>query len=226
MHRIIVVGGGAGGLELATRLGDRFGKRGRNGQARAAVTLVDRNPTHVWKPLLHAVAAGSMAPHAHELAYAAQAFWHGFEFQEGELVGLDRIAKRVKLAPLMGDDGVELLPQREIEYDTLVIAIGSTTHYFGVAGAEEHSFALDSVWQAERLRKRLIAACMRAEHDDEVIGSWPAVSTPDEPRIRVAIVGAGATGIDLSSELRNTAQVLSAYGLHKLDPASDIGIVQ
>ena len=59
MHRIIIVGGGAGGLELATRLGDRYGARG-NRSARALVTLVDRNPTHIWKPLLHEVAAGSM----------------------------------------------------------------------------------------------------------------------------------------------------------------------
>ena len=225
MHRFIIVGGGAGGLELATRLGDRYGKHRRNRQSRAIVTLVDRHSTHVWKPLLHEVAAGSMDPATQELAYAAQAFWHNFEFQQGELVGLDRFAKRITLAPLLDDDGVELLPKRELEYDTLVIAIGSTTHFFGVQGAQEHSFPLDSVWEAERFRKRLIAACMRAEHEEEVLGSGPVASTPGEPRIQVAIVGAGATGVELSAELRNTAQVLSAYGLHKLDPTRDIGIV-
>ena len=86
MHRIIIVGGGAGGLELATRLGDRYGARG-NRSARALVTLVDRNPTHIWKPLLHEVAAGSMDPFTQELEYAAQARWHGFEFQQGGLTG-------------------------------------------------------------------------------------------------------------------------------------------
>jgi NADH dehydrogenase len=54
-HRIIVIGGGAGGLELVTRLGDSLGRRGV-----ADVTLVDRSRTHLWKPLLHEVAAGSM----------------------------------------------------------------------------------------------------------------------------------------------------------------------
>src|ERR1044071_2211913 len=76
-HRIVIVGGGAGGLELATRAGDRFGRRGR-----AIVTLVDKNETHLWKPLLHEVAAGSMDIHAHQLDYLAQARWHHFTRSE------------------------------------------------------------------------------------------------------------------------------------------------
>ncbi|MBS6363065.1 NAD(P)/FAD-dependent oxidoreductase [Burkholderia sp.] len=225
MHRIIIVGGGAGGLELATRLGDRYGPR-KNREARALVTLVDRNPTHIWKPLLHEVAAGSMDPFTQELEYAAQARWHGFEFQQGELASLDRAAKRITLAPVNDGEGEVLLPERTLEYDTLVIAIGSTTHFFGVQGAQENAIALDTVGEAERFRKRLIALCMRAEHQNHTpveAGGEPA--SPGEPRIQVAIVGGGATGVELSAELRNTAQVLSAYGLHKLDPRHDVGIV-
>jgi NADH:ubiquinone reductase (H+-translocating) len=226
MHRFIVVGGGAGGLELATRLGDRYKRRKSDGEPFAQVTLVDRNPTHIWKPLLHEVAAGSMDPFTQELEYAAQARWHGFEFQQGELAGLDRTSKRITLAPVLDEDGAELLPQRELEYDTLVIAIGSTTNFFGVKGAAEYSLALDTVEQAERFRKRLIAACMRAEHQaHEPVESNPGPGSSTEPRIQVAIVGGGATGVELSAELRNTAQVLSAYGLHKLDPRHDVGIV-
>jgi NADH dehydrogenase len=225
MHRFIVVGGGAGGLELATRLGDRYGVK-RNGAASALVTLVDRYPTHIWKPLLHEVAAGSMDPFTQELEYAAQARWHGFEFQQGELTGLDRKAKKIMLAPVDDDDGAELLPARELEYDTLVIAIGSTTHFFGVQGAQQYAIALDTVHQAERFRKRLIAACMRAEHQEHTrVERGEGMSPDHEARIQVAIVGGGATGVELSAELRNTAQVLSAYGLHKLDPRHDIGIV-
>ncbi|WP_028223875.1 NAD(P)/FAD-dependent oxidoreductase [Paraburkholderia ferrariae] len=224
MHRFIVVGGGAGGLELATRLGDRYGKARRGREARASVTLVDRYPTHIWKPLLHEVAAGSMDPFTQELEYAAQARWHGFEFQQGELTGLDRAAKRIRLGAVLDEDGAELIPPREIEYDTLVLAIGSTTHFFGVPGAAENSIALDTVAQAERFRKRLIAACMRAEHQlPEPLPAGAAAS--DEPRVQIAIIGAGATGVELSAELRNTAQVLSVYGLHKLDPSHDVGIV-
>ncbi len=226
MHRFIVVGGGAGGLELATRLGDRYAPHKNKGAVRAQVTLVDRNPTHIWKPLLHEVAAGSMDPFTQELEYAAQARWHGFEFQQGELTGLDRANRRLMLGTVLDDDGAELLPERELEYDTLIIAIGSTTAFFGVKGAPEFSLALDTVSQAERFRKRLIAACMRAEHQvHEPVESAPGTPSTDEPRIQVAIVGGGATGVELSAELRNTAQVLSAYGLHKLDPRHDVGIV-
>ena len=224
MHRFIVVGGGAGGLELATRLGDRYGKARKDGEPRASVTLVDRYPTHIWKPLLHEVAAGSLDPFTQELPYAAQARWHGFAFQQGDLIGLDRAAKRIKLAAVKDDDGGELLPPRELEYDTLVLAIGSTTHFFGVPGAAENSIALDTVEQAERFRKRLIAACMRAEHQAPE-PSPTGVAADGEPRVQVAIIGAGATGVELSAELRNTAEVLSAYGLHNLDPRHDVGIV-
>ena len=226
MHRFVIVGGGAGGIELATRLGDRYGGRRNSGAQRASVTLIDRNPTHIWKPLLHEVAAGSLDPFAQELAYAAQAQWHGFQFIQGELVGLDRGSRHVLLSPLLDDDGTELVPPRRIEYDSLILAIGSTTHYFGVPGAAENSLALDTVAQAERFRKRLIAACIRAEQQ-RGSGESSADGAPAarKPRVQIAIVGGGATGVELSAELRNTAKVLSSYGLHRLDPTHDVGIV-
>ncbi len=82
---IVVVGGGAAGLELATRLGNTLGKRGE-----ARITLVEKGRTHLWKPLLHAVAAGSMDPSEHEVNYLAQAHWHHFQYRYGEMIGLDR----------------------------------------------------------------------------------------------------------------------------------------
>lgn len=212
-HRIIVVGGGAGGLELVTRLGNKLGRRGR-----AHVVLVDRSPIHIWKPLLHEVAAGSMDPNTHQLEYAAQAHWHHFEFQQGELTGVDRVAKTISVAACVDEDGVELLPARELPYDTLVLAIGSVTHFFGVPGAAEHAIALDTAEQAERFRRRLIAACVRAQN------GLGAGHGEGRPRVDVAIIGAGATGVELSAELRNTAQVLNAYGLHRLDPRRDVHI--
>jgi len=222
MHRIVIVGGGAGGLELATRLSNRFGLRKRQGERNVCVTLVDRHPAHVWKPLLHKVAAGSMSPASHELSYAAQARWHGFDFHQGELVGLSRSSKQVMLGAVRDDQGVELLPQRALDYDTLVVAIGSTTQYFGVEGAASHAIALDSVAQAERFRRRFIEACRRAG------GAAPACGSENgalAPRMQVVIVGAGATGVELSAELRDAACELSQYGLHALDPTHDVGIV-
>jgi NADH dehydrogenase len=212
-HRIIVVGGGAGGLELVTRLGDKLGKKGV-----AEVVLVDRLPTHIWKPLLHEVAAGSMDPNTHQLEYAAQARWHHFEFQQGELTGIDRTRKTISVAACMDPDGAELLPARELWYDTLVLAIGCVTHFFGVPGAAQNAIALDTVAQAERFRRRLIAACVRAQNGRGRVGE------DGRPRVDVAIIGAGATGVELSAELRNTAHVLNAYGLHQLDPRRDVRI--
>ncbi|CAM2148088.1 Type II NADH:quinone oxidoreductase [Pararobbsia alpina] len=221
MQRIVVVGGGAGGLELVTRLGDRLGSRTRT--PRAEIILIDRYPTHVWKPLLHEVAAGSMDPFTHQLEYAAQARWHGFEFQQGELVGLDRTRKIVQVGELRDEDGTLLLPAREIAYDTLVLAIGSTTHFFGVPGADQYAIALDTVAQAERFRRRLVALCMRARHWHATADAESASPEPHR-EVRVAIVGGGATGVELSAELRNTAQVLAAYGLHDVDPKHDLAI--
>ncbi|HLQ02825.1 MAG TPA: FAD-dependent oxidoreductase, partial [Burkholderiales bacterium] len=125
-HQVIIVGGGAGGLELATRLGDRFGRGGR-----ADVTLVDKNETHLWKPLLHEVAAGSMDIHAHQLDYIAQARWHHFSFRCGALEGLDRARHEITVAPTVDEGGEEVIPRRTLRYDTLVIAIGSVANTFG-----------------------------------------------------------------------------------------------
>ena len=155
--RIVVVGGGAGGLELVTKLGDSLGKAGR-----AHVTLVDRSRTHLWKPLLHEVAAGSMDIHAHQLDYLAQARWHRFTFVLGALASLDRQSHHVHVAPVKDDEGVEILPARRIPYHTLVIAIGSESNDFGTPGVGEHAFTIDSAWQAHLFHRRLVNACFHA----------------------------------------------------------------
>ena len=151
--RIVVVGGGAGGLELVTRLGDRLGRRGK-----AVVRLVEKSRTHLWKPLLHEIAAGSMDVTRHELDYLAQAHWHGFRYRFGEMVGLDRKAGRVMLAATMDEDGREITPERTVGYDTLVIAIGSVSNDFGTPGVKEHAIMLDTTESAERFNRRLVNA--------------------------------------------------------------------
>jgi NADH dehydrogenase len=209
-HRIVIVGGGAGGLELATRLGNGLGRRGR-----AAITLVDRQRTHLWKPLFHRVAAGSMDVNDHAVDYLAQARWHHFRFQQGEMNGLDRERKVVRLARVVGADGVELLPSRSIPYDTLVIAIGSQSNDFGTPGAARHAIALDTARQAERFHARLLNACLRADLDPR----------PLKPgALHVAIIGAGATGVELSAELHKVVRELVAYGLNRIDPERDVRV--
>ena len=212
-HTIIVVGGGAGGLELVTRLGNALG--GRND---AHIVLVDRVATHLWKPLLHEVAAGSMDPNTHQLEYIAQARWHHFEFQQGELLDLDRVNKTITLSTVLDEDRNLILPERTIAYDTLVLALGSVTNFFGVPGATDYAMAIDTVAEAEHVRKRILAACMRAQ-------TRLAESDGQRPQqVNLVIIGGGATGVELSAELRNTAQVLAAYGLYHLNPQQDVQI--
>ncbi|UFN49795.1 NAD(P)/FAD-dependent oxidoreductase [Roseomonas sp. OT10] len=210
LHRIVIVGGGAGGLELATRLGDTLGRRGE-----AEISLVDRGRRHLWKPLLHEVAAGSMNVDEHELDYLAQAHWHHFRFRYGEMIGLDRAAKQVLLAPTLDEEGREITPRRTIPYDTLVIAVGSVVNDFGTPGVAEHAIALDTLAQAERFNRRLVNACLRAHTQHGPV-------RPEQ--LHVAIIGAGATGSELAAELHRTTRTVIAYGLDRVDPERDIQI--
>jgi NADH:ubiquinone reductase (H+-translocating) len=209
-HRIVVVGGGAGGLELVTRLGDGLGRHGL-----ADVALIEKARTHLWKPLLHEVAAGSMDVGRHELDYLAQAYWHGFRFRFGEMVGLDRSRRLVHLAANFDDEGRLITPARAFGYDTLVVAIGSVTNDFGTPGVKEHAIALDTPQDAQLFNRRLVNACLRAHTQTE----------PVRPgQLHVAIIGAGATGTELSAELHRTLRVVVAYGLDRIDPDKDIKI--
>jgi NADH dehydrogenase len=208
VHRIVVVGGGAGGLELATRLGDTLGRKGR-----AQVTLVDRARSHLWKPLLHEVAAGSLDVDDHELDYLAQAHWHHFHYRYGELIGLDRERRVVQLGPTFDEEGRQVTPGREEAYDTLVIAIGSTTNDFGTPGVREHAIPLETTDQARRFNRRLLNACIRAQTQAEPIRPG---------QLHVTIIGAGATGTELAAELHRATRQLVAYGLDRIDPERDL----
>ena len=210
-HRIVVAGGGAAGLELVTQLGNSVGRRGT-----AQVTLVERSRTHLWKPLLHSVAAGSMDPGEHELNYLAQAHWHHFQYRLGEMTGLDRNSKEVSLGPTYDEEGRQITGPRRIGYDTLVVAIGSVTNDFGTPGAAAHAVPLETPEQAGRFNRRLVNACIRADAQDG----------PVRPgQLHVAIIGAGATGTELAAELHRTAREVVAFGLSRIDPKRDIRIV-
>ena len=207
-HRIVIVGGGAGGLELATRLGRKFGRRGT-----AEVTLIDSKRTHIWKPKLHEIAAGSMDIGDHEVAYLAQAHWHGFRFRIGRMTGLDRSAHEVHVAPFVDEDGAEVTPARSFPYDTLVMAVGSQSNDFGTPGVREHALKLETVADARRFHMRMVNACVRAH----------AQRTPLRPeQLHVAIIGAGATGVELAAELHHTTREVVAYGLDRVDADKDI----
>ena len=208
--RIVVVGGGAGGLELVTRLGDTLGKKGL-----AEITLVERNRTHMWKPLLHEVAAGELDINRHNLDYLAQSHWHHFRYRFGEMIGIDRASKQVHLGATFDEDGQQITPARSFPYDILVIAVGSQTNDFGTPGVKEHAIALETAAQAERFNRRIINACYRANTQDQAI---------DPGQLHVAVIGAGATGTELSAALHHATRSVVAYGLDKIDPDKDLKI--
>lgn len=208
-HRIVIVGGGAGGLELATRLGRRLGRHGR-----AEVVLVDRNLAHVWKPLLHEVASGSLDFSANDVNYLAQARWNHFEFQPGILCGLDRGRREILLAEALDEGGDTMAPARRIGYDTLVIAVGSRSADFGVPGVREHCCFLDTTEEALRFHRRLLGRYLQAHArtQDE------AAAMDGREALDVVIVGGGATGVELAAELRHASRWLPAYGLASIAP--------
>ena len=214
-HRIVIVGGGAGGLELATKLGDRFGSR-KSTSKKVSVILVDKNRTHLWKPKLHEVAAGSMDLADQELDYIAQAHWHHFSFRLGELTGIDREKREIQVAPFYDDSGELVTPQQTIHYDTLIISIGSLTNDFGTPGVEQFAQRLESLADAKRFHMRLINACLRAQVQIQPLASH---------QLPVVIIGAGATGVELAAELHRTTRAIISFGMDRVDPEKDLKVI-
>ncbi len=202
--QIVIVGGGAGGLELAAKLGARYGR------ARHDIILVDRNSSHIWKPLLHEVAAGSLDANLDEIGYRSHGHRWGYRFFPGTLADIDLAAGEVVIAPLLDEDGSELIAAHRIRFDHLVLAIGSVTSDFGTPGVREHCLCLDDRAQADRFRSKLLNHCLRVSR---AMSADPAC----DAHVRVAIVGGGATGVELAAELYNAASALRHYGLEVFD---------
>jgi NADH dehydrogenase len=202
--QIVVVGGGAAGLELVTRLGRHFGRTHHD------IILVERNRTHVWKPLLHEVAAGSLDANLDEVGYRSHCHRWGYRYFQGALETVDRDAREVVLAPLRDEDGNELIGRHRIRYDYLVLATGSVTNDFGTKGVRQNCIFLDDRAGADRFRSRLLDHCLR-------VSRAMTANSDADAYVKVAIVGAGATGVELAAELFNAASALSYYGLEVFD---------
>ena len=204
---IVIVGGGAGGLELASKLGRKLGP--------ARVTLVDSRLTHIWKPSLHEVAAGTLDANQEGLSYQMLAHDNGFSFVFGPLSALDTAARTITVDAVHSAEGDEILPARSIAFTSLVIAVGSTSNYFGVPGAREHTISLNATEDAERFRLRLLTQLAKADRRKAAGG---------EGRVDVVIIGAGATGVELAAELHEATGVYAAYGFQHLAPQEDVRI--
>ncbi|WP_094751943.1 NAD(P)/FAD-dependent oxidoreductase [Psychromonas sp. CD1] len=200
MIKIVIVGGGAGGLELATKLGNKLGKKNK-----AKITLVDKNRTHLWKPLLHEVAAGSLDDGIDALSYPAHAKNQYFNFKLGKLKNIDRQNKKIQLSELIDEeDGQIILPESQLNYDILVMALGSVSNDFNTLGVSEHCIFLDTPQQAKKFHHRML-------------NKYLQLCVQETKQVNVAIIGAGATGVELSAELFNALEQVSSYGFEHID---------
>jgi NADH dehydrogenase len=250
---IVIVGGGAGGLELACKLGRKLGP--------AKVMLVDSRLYHVWKPSLHEVAAGTLDIHQEGLSYQMLAHDRGFTFVYGAMEALDAAARTIRVGAVSAaSDGEEIFPARTISYGSLVIAVGSTSNYFGVPGAREHTISLNATEDAERFRLRLLRLLARTAEAKGEGASNPGVAVakaigsgsfesgvvasdaagnaagniavtdaglaPNHPAsgLDIVIIGGGATGVELAAELREASGAYAAYGFNRLQVQRDVRI--
>ncbi|WP_078085140.1 NAD(P)/FAD-dependent oxidoreductase [Microbulbifer mangrovi] len=202
MKKIVIVGGGAGGLQLATSLGRHFSFKHfhrRNKTPAAEITLVDKKRTHIWKPLLHQVATGALDSSLDALNYQVHARANGFQFELGSLQGIDRAAKTIELAEVCSEDGQPLVPPRKLEYDYLVFALGSQSNDFNTPGVRENCQFLDSAEQAQKFHTRLLDQFLQLE-------------SRVAENVAIAIVGGGATGVELAAELVDAVHEMGHYG--------------
>lgn len=210
LPRIVIVGGGAGGLELATRLGRTLGACHR-----AQVILVDGSPTHIWKPLLHEVATGALNTGEDEVNYFAHGYRNGYDFEFGYMQSLDQARRTIRLSAIHGRNGELLSPERDLDFDWLVMAVGAEANDFGTPGVGEHAMFLNTPADAEALRHRVLELAFRCSNGDE-----PGKS------LNIAIVGGGATGVELAAELKHTMCELHQYGARLQPERVKISVIE
>lgn len=189
-HRVVIVGGGFGGLYAAKSLG----------RAPAAVTLIDRRNFHLFQPLLYQVATGALSPG--EIASPLRFVLRNSRNTEvllGEVIDLDVERRRV------------ILRDGEAAYDDLIIATGATHHYFGNDHWEALAPGLKTVEDATGIRSRLLAAFERAERepDPEKRRAW----------LTFVLVGAGPTGVELAGALGEIANDTLRRDFRHINPA-------
>jgi NADH:ubiquinone reductase (H+-translocating) len=189
MHRVVVVGGGFGGLAAARNLR----------KAPVLVTLVDRRNHHLFQPLLYQVATGALSP-----ANIATPLRRIVRRQQnvrvvlGEVVDIDVANRRV------------VLPQAELPYDTLIVAAGSSHSYFGKNEWAQLAPGLKSIDDATAIRRKVLLAFEQAElvHDPELIRSL----------LTFVVVGAGPTGVELAGAIAEIANDSLRHEFRHVNP--------
>jgi NADH dehydrogenase len=160
--------------------------------------------------LLHEVAAGALDANLDEVGYRSHGYRWGYRFFYGTLEDIDRAARQVVIAPILDEDGSEIMGRHRIRYDYLVLAVGSVSNDFSTPGVRQYCLFLDTRAQADRFRAKLLDHCLRVSRS---MSETPAL----DAHVRIAVVGGGATGVELAAELYNAAAALRHYGLEVFD---------
>lgn len=203
---VVVLGGGVAGLEFIYRLA----KQDKN--QRFNLTLIDRNALHIWKPMLHTFAAGSQSADEQSILFLTQAKRHGFLYQPGTVENINREAREITLAAHYDDANEEILPVRTVHYDYLIVAMGSQSNDFGIKGVKEFASKVDDLHSALEFRRVFTDQLMR--------------SALLKQKYHLIIVGAGATGVELSGELIDQLKISSSYSNEDLMQYMDITVIQ
>ena len=192
-HRVVVVGGGFGGLYAARALASSS-----SGRQPVEVTLIDRRNFHLFQPLLYQVATGGLS--AVDIAYPLrEIFRHAKNVHTllGEVVDIDVERRVVRLGDQEISSSRELPPIREFPYDSLILVTGSRHHYFGHDGWGQVAPGLKTVEDAQEIRRRILSAFEAGEQE----------SDPDRRHawLTFVIVGGGPTGVELAGALGEVA---------------------
>jgi NADH dehydrogenase len=189
--RVVIVGGGFGGLYAAKRLG----------RAPVSLTLIDRRNFHLFQPLLYQVATGALSPG--EIASPLRAVVgrnRNTEVVLGEVRDLDAANRRV------------ILTDGEVPYDELIVATGATHSYFGHDEWAAVAPGLKTVENATSIRSKLLTAFERAERETDAVKrrEW----------LNFVIVGGGPTGVELAGALAEVANDSLRHDFHHIDPTA------
>tara|TARA_R110000796_G_scaffold23046_6_gene66234 strand:- start:1088 stop:2374 length:1287 start_codon:yes stop_codon:yes gene_type:complete len=208
VQRIVIVGGGAAGLALASKLGRKFGKN-----PLIDISLIDKNTVHIWKPKLHEVAVGVIDQSIEGLQYRDHGLKNGYRYIRGAIEQCDPSTKTIQLAPVFNDEGEMIIAARNIEYDTLVLALGGVSNSFNTPGAEKHCIFLDSLDSANLFHHKLMDALLQLNETQDQLG--------------IGIVGAGATGVELAAELHHVIESVREYGYQNISKDHlDINLIE
>ncbi len=196
LHRVVVVGGGFGGLQAALKLR----------RAPVEVTLVDRRNFHLFQPLTYQVATGALAPG--EVAYPLRAIFkrsHNVSVLLAEVCDFDLDARRVHLRPVGG-----VSAPNSIAYDTLIVSGGSRYSYFGHDDWREHASEVKSLESALHVRTRLLSAFEAAEQETD-----PALRAA---QLTFVVVGGGPTGVEMAGQIAELARDTLRRDFRSIDP--------